>query len=369
MSREHDLKGVFRVKRLIRPLMWVLPAFTVLSWAAGLFSSSAEASIRSDANDAARRGLATIDSLLQVPAPEQAAHTAARLWRAMGDNPIYGWQLEGRLGLALMMADQPEAALPHLENVTRQHPREPAHHRNLGAVLLQLNRRGRALSEYAAAVELDPGNAELRREHGQMLLSFRDTRGAARELHLARELCGGCPELDQPLASLYLMQERYDLAVAPGQRLYDRAPAPESRRMLVATMSRAGDDSLLVAFLGALPSAERTGEEWRLLVEGEGRQGGQDHALRAVTDLKVGAGPATVPTAPEFWGQVALNLLAAEKFSAGLRAVDQAIALAPDNVVYRNNRVVLLTRLGRDAEARAEWEKVLVLDPSLARQK
>jgi hypothetical protein len=29
---------------------------------------------------------------------------------------------------------------------------------------------------------------------------------------------------------------------------------------------------------------------------------------------------------------------------------------------------VLLTRLGRDDEARAEWEKVLALDPSLAKQ-
>ena len=340
----------------------------VLIWAWGLLSGAASASIRSDANDAARHGLATVDSLLQIPAPQEAVQTARRLWNTLGENPIYGAQLEGRLGLALMLADQPEQALPHLENVVRQHPREADHHRNLGAVLLRLNRRGRALSEYASAVELDPDNAELRREHGQMLLSFRDTRGAARELHLASELCGGGPGGDQPLASLYLMQQKFELAVPPLRRLYERAPDTESRRILVAAMSRAGNDSLLVEFLSAGSAAERSTAEWRLLVEGEGRLLGQKYSRQAVAELRADAAPLAIVDEAEFWGQVALNLLAAEKFADGLRAADQAVALAPDNVVYRNNRVVLLTRLGRDDEARAEWEKVLALDPSLAKQ-
>ena len=335
-------------------------------WA--LSSDPASATIRSDANDAAQRGLATVDSLLQVPAPQEAVQTARRLWKTLGDNPIYGAQLEGRLGLALMLADQPEQALPHLENVVRHHPREADHHRNLGAVLLRLNRRGRALSAYASAVELDPDNAELRREHGQMLLSFRDTRGAARELHLASELCGGCPEVDQPLASLYLMQQKFALAVPHLRRLYERAPDTDSRRILVAAMSRAGNDSLLVEFLAAGPPADRSTAEWRLLIEAEGRLSGQKFSLQAVADLRADAAPLAVVDEAEFWGQVALNLLAGEKFADGLRAADQAVALAPENVVYRNNRVVLLTRLGRDDEAREEWEKVLALDPSLAKQ-
>jgi len=50
----------------------------------------------------------------------------------------------------------------------------------------------------------------------------------------------------------------------------------------------------------------------------------------------------------------------------GLAAVDRAIAVAPEKVVHHNNRVVLLTRLGRDAEARQEWALVLRLDPGLA---
>ncbi len=353
-----------QAKRLQSPPKYGFVAVLVISVCLGL-SVPGGASLRSDADDRAREGMATIDSLLQIPDPQAAARTAAQLWQQMGDNPIYGWQLEGRLGVALMLADEPEAALPHLESVIRQQPREASHHRNLGAVLLQLNRRGRALSEYATAVELDPGNAALRQEHGQVLLSFRDTKGAAKELHLARELCGGCPEIDQPLASLYLMQKDFYRAVPALRRLHLRAPTTETRRILVAAMAQANQDSQLVAFIAALPASGRSTTEWRLLVEGEGRLGLAAHSLGAVKALRADSGPVPVAAEAKFWGQVALNLLAAENFTDGLRSVDQAIALAPDNVVYRNNRVVLLTRMGRDTEAREEWARVLELDPSL----
>jgi len=322
---------------------------------------------RQAANMAAVRGLAEVDSLLAVPDRIQAVAAARDLWHRMGEHPVYGWQIEGRLGLALLVAAEPEAALPHLENVVRRQPREAIHHRNLGAALLQLKRRGRALSEYQMAVELAPGSADLRREFGQVLLSFGNTKGAARELAVAHDLCGGCPELDQPLAALYLMQKDFARAVPLLQRLYDRDPSPEGHRNLMAAMARAGEDSAVVAFVTAVPVEQRSNDEWRLLVEAEGRLGGRTCSLAAVALLSA-AGPAVavlaqVGAAP-FWGQVSLNLLAAAEYENGLTAVDQAIALAPENVVYRNNRVVLLTRLGRDTEARAEWERVLALDPT-----
>ena len=67
-----------------------------------------------------------------------------------------------------------------------------------------------------------------------------------------------------------------------------------------------------------------------------------------------------------FWGRVSLNLLETGQYQEGLEAADKAISLDPENVVYRNNRVVLLLKLGRRQEADREWEEVLRLDPSLA---
>jgi len=336
-----------------------------------LLAGAALADRRADDNLKAERGLARLDSLLQVPEPEKAVEVARHLQSTIGEHPVYGWQIAGRLGLALLLTGEPEMAVPLLENAALQHPGEAAYHRNLGSALLQLNRRGRALSEFQVAVELAPGDPVLRQEYGQMLLSFGDIRAASRELHLARELCDGCEEMDRPLASLYLLQESFDLAVPLLRRLHQREPSAEARHTLVAAMSRAGDDSLLMDFLSALPAGERAAAEWRLLVEAEGRRGGSTHSLVVVKQLRALAADEELPSTlgdDHLWGQVALNLLAVGEFNRGLLAVDHAIALAPDNVVYRNNRVVLLTRLGRDNDARAEWEKVLALDPSRAGQ-
>jgi tetratricopeptide (TPR) repeat protein len=69
-----------------------------------------------------------------------------------------------------------------------------------------------------------------------------------------------------------------------------------------------------------------------------------------------------------FWGRVSLNLLESDHFQAGLEAADRAISIDGGNVVYRNNRVVLLLKLDRPQEAAREWEEVLRLDPSLAKE-
>lgn len=344
----------------------------VLSAMLAALAVQAFAASRQDTDRMASRGLVAIDSLLAVPAAAAAVTSAEDLWRRLGDNPIYGWQIEGRLGLALLMAGRPAEALPHLENVVRLQPREAAYHRNLGAALLQLKRRGRALSEYRVAVELEPRSVDLHREFGQLLLSFGDTRQAARELHTARELCGGCPELDQPLASLYLLQRDFSRAVPVLRRLFARDPQPSGRKTLVGAMAKAGEDSALVGFVAGLAARERTLEEWRLLVEAEGRLGQAAQSRLAVDDLQAGAGdrlPRAARAAAPFWGQIALNLLAVGDCGQALIAAEQAIALDPENVVYHNNKVVLLTRLGRDAEARREWERLQARNAAADRQK
>ncbi len=144
-----------------------------------------------------------------------------------------------------------------------------------------------------------------------------------------------------------------------------------TRRMLVAALSKAGSDSLLSDFLSTIDRKRRTTDEWRLLVEVEGRRGEILLATRAVrwlTDTGASEMPTAIAGDDRFWGKVAANLLAAAEFSQALSAVDRAIAMAPENVVYLNNRVVLLTKLGRESEAAMVWERVLALDPSLARQ-
>ncbi len=320
----------------------------------------------------AQRGLAIVDSLLQRGHGTEAVLVCQELLHTLSNDLIYGWQIEGRLGVALLVSQQPAAAVPYLAAVAQREPRESIHHRNLGAALVQLNRRGRALSEYRVAVELAPSKADLRREYGQMLLSFGDTKNAAYHLHVALRLCDGCADLDEPLIALYLAQGNDPAAVTILERLYQKDRSAELRQRLLTAMSRAADDSALVLFIVAIDELERTADEWRLLIEAEGRCSSDMIESQMMVARLSEAGASSLPSAVaedhRFWGQVALNLLAHDKFAAGLRAVDQALLIAPEDVVYLNNRVVMLTKLGRHDEARVAWDRVLAVDPSLAEE-
>jgi len=320
----------------------------------------------------AQYGLANIDSLLQAAEPEQALAQVRVLWERLGTDPVYGWQIEGRLGLALLISGRADEAIPHLENMVRRQPGEAAHHRNLATALWQLNRRGRALSEYSFAVEADPADPDLRREYGQVLLSFGDLDNAESALELAAKLCDQCPAVDEPLAELYLQQGRYEDALPVLMKLYEKTATPAHRRSLVVALSQVGDDARLLEFIEQGDVGERSAEEWHLMIEAEGRLGEAVHA-RALLDELLDELPGNAPPAPlvadhRFWAQIALNLLQADDAGRGLRAIDHALTLAPNNVIYLNNRVVLLLRLGRQQEAKSAWAEVLRLDPDRSTQ-
>ena len=66
---------------------------------------------------------------------------------------------------------------------------------------------------------------------------------------------------------------------------------------------------------------------------------------------------------PELWGMAAVVLIEAVRDSAGLRAVERAIALDARQPAYRHNRALLLERLGRQVEAQEELRRATALDP------
>ncbi len=331
------------------------------------------ATIRSGAADQAQAGLAEIDSLLAAGQATAAVVQARRLQAQLGADPLYGWQVEGRLGLALLRAGNPAEALPHLEAVMRHHPHDPVAHRNFAVALLDLGRRGRALSEFQMVVELAPDDFEARLEYGQILAEFGDVAAARTQFEVARKLCPSCPEPDRGLGSLFLTAGKCSEALPPLQRLMDRDQDPWARSRLGQALAGAGRDEDLLDFLAGLAPEGLSAGEWNLAVEAEGRLKEADWSLACAGNLTDPTAVVTrygpladgLLTEPGFWGRVSLNLLEAGHFSEGLVAADQAVALDEQNAVYRNNRVVLLLKLGRDEEASREWEEALRLDPSL----
>ncbi len=337
----------------------------VLVLACGL--AAAGGSAPRDKSIAALPGrLAAVDSLVRAGDPAEALRQVEILDAGWGQDPLYGWQIADRRGWALLALGKPAEALPLLEQTVGRRPFDAGAHRNLALALAQLGRRGRALAEYTQAVELDPTNGVHRLEHAQFLAEFGQWAAAAAEFRAAADRCGGCPAAERGLGAALLQLGRPEEAVLPLSRAQAAEPDSLGRRLLVAALHGSARDSALLALLAAEDRHSWDRRDHLALVEAEGRRGGEPvESLAYAAGLASGSPPPAVADDALFWGRVALNLLKAGHWAAGLTSADRAVALEPDSVVYRNNRVVLLLRLGRDEEAAREWENVLRLDPSL----
>lgn len=305
---------------------------------------------------AAREALARVDSLLAGGQPAQAAEVALAGVKRWGDDPLYGWQLQGRAGAALVAAGRNHEAIAVLEPALQLNPRDGALHHQLGLALVALGRRGRALAEFDEAAALDPLAVAPRLEAGRIRGALRDWGRARADLEAARRLCGGCLEADRLLGSMLMSAGRPGDAVAPLQRVWEADPAPDVRRHLLAALAGAGADSALLVLVSATPGSQWTADDWRMAVQSEGRLGGATWAAAALTAVADGD-TAHVPVAEDvFWAQASLNLMAAGRADAALEAVDRALALAPDRSAYHNNRAAVLVALGRLDEARGALE-------------
>ncbi|HPF69765.1 MAG TPA: tetratricopeptide repeat protein [Candidatus Krumholzibacteria bacterium] len=312
--------------------------------------------------------LAAVDGLLRSGRFDEALAELAALDRDWSADPAFGWQVADRRGLALLGAERPLEALPLLEATVGRRPLEAGPHRNLALALARLDRKGRALAEYAQAAELAPTDPVLRLEHAQYLVQFHQWERAAAEFAVAAALCGGCVDAERGLGYAWLQAGQPARSIPALERVMDLGGEPDDRRRLLQALREAGRDSALLARLDGEDRQAWDRADHLAWVEAEGRLGGPAPRSLRYADALPAAEPAVAGDAL-FWARVALNLLNAGQPAAGLKAADRAIALEPDSAVYRNNRVVLLLKLGRDRDAEAEWQNVLRLDPSLKEQK
>jgi len=308
-----------------------------------------------------RQTLVRVDSLLAAGNLVQGRDLARSMVAATDGDPQFHWQFKARLGLALLRLDEPLAAVSHLEYAVRAAPQNANNHRNLAAALVALGRRGRALSEYETAVALAPDNGLLRRDFGLVLMEFRNFTDAQIQLETANHLCGGCPEMRAPLAQLYLGLGQAERAVPLLQDLYNETPSVAMRRTLVQALQGAGRPAELTALLGASPTSTLAGDEYFALLAAEFELGRVQRAVELVRVMsRSGVAALDIPESlksrADFWGFLSYNLLVTENLLPALHASDRAVELDPGNAVYRNNRIVLLEKLGRHEAAQREMD-------------
>lgn len=309
-----------------------------------------------------QRGLVVVDSLTTAGAWEAAAARAAAVLADDGVDEDLRWLLHQRAGLALQRLGRLDEALVHLEQAVLWGPSDAINHRNLATLLVALDRRGRATAEYGLACDLDPSNSAVRVEFAHVLVDFGRYRDALATLAAAETLCGP----DDPL----LLRARSRCRLASGdpaaalpdlERLHELAPTPESGQQLALARLRAGRPEAARLLLAPRWQGDLDDQGLRILLEADAAVGDPAHAVSLA--LALGEGGARLPRDPLVWSQAALVCLGTGRDSEGLILIDRAIALAPDDPDLRQNRVILLNRLGRAEEAAQEWARVLALDP------
>lgn len=311
--------------------------------------------------------IARVDSLMARGEPEPAAAAAVAL---LEDGRLFEhqrWRLHQRAGLALQALGRYDEALDHLEKAVLWAQGEAVNHRNLATLMIDMDRPGRAMSEYREACDLDPGNWTYHVEYAQVLMIYGQLALSRRELEDASVICGDCPEVHQAWSRLALAQRDYATALPHLERLHAQKPEDEEiRSMLALARLRTDRAEGAVTLLAVDWERGLSDRDMRIVLEADRIIGSPERAVRLALSLGEGA---VVSSDPALWAQAALVCIDAGRDAEALILVDRALALAPDDVAALNNRVLLLRRLGRTEDADRDWARLILLDPSRADDK
>ncbi len=306
--------------------------------------------------------IALVDSLMAREDYDDAADAAIEHLQHGTIFQRHRWRLHQRAGLALQALGRYREALDHLEKAVLWAQTEAVNHRNLATLMIDMDRPGRAMSEYREACELDPGNQAYLVEYAHVLMVYGQHELARRALEDASALCEDCPEVRHAWSRLALDLQDHAAARPHLERLLVLRPDDAEVRSLLALVRLRTDDA--DGALGLLAGEWEGGlsdRDMRIVLEADRVLGQTGRAVA----LALSPGETALGTRePAIWAQAALICIDADRDAEALVLVDRALALAPDDVSALNNRVLLLRRLGRDAEADRAWERLLELDPS-----
>ena len=306
--------------------------------------------------------MTAVDSLMARGEHAPAASAAEAL---LGEGRLFEhqrWRLHQRAGLALQALGRYEEALDHLEKAVLWAQREAVNHRNLATLLIDMERPGRAMSEYREACELEPGNWVYLVEYAHVLMTYRQSALAERALEEASSICADCPEVHRAWSRYALDRRDYALARPHLERLHALEPEDaDVRSRLALAQLRTERPAEAAALLVGDWDGRLSDDDRRIVLEADRVLGVTEHALSLAL---AGVGETGDSQDPRLWAQAALVCIDAGHDAEALILVDRALALTPDDPAILNNRVLLLRRLGRETEADRDWERLIALDPS-----
>ena len=294
-----------------------------------------------------RRAWARVDSLARAGRWEQVLAAGDSLQDDPRLDTELTWRLHQVLGLAARKLGRDQEALAHLEKAVLWGPSVPENHRNLASLLMALGRKGRALSEYAEACQVAPDDPQCRVDLANARMDLGLLDAARRSLDRARELAPHDPAVLRAEARWNLLAGREAAAAAPLRLLLDATGDRLARRQLALVLLHTGRPDSAAALYVAVRRETLDATEQRLLLEVDRARGDPGYALRlaGLPDDSLSASPAFAD--PDLWATAAMVCLETGHPGLSVRLWDRALALDPDNAVYRNNRRVAAERRRR----------------------
>jgi tetratricopeptide (TPR) repeat protein len=294
-----------------------------------------------------------------------------------------GSQTHLDLAALLMETGKTGRALTEFDLAIRYDPRDPLAHYNYGLALFELGRTEEALGHWATAQSLDVRNP-LYAEAMGIGLSGRDDTEAAGYFELAGQLGADGPKFHNNFGLLLRRIGDYRRAESEFNRALELDPDNDAYRFNVAALYMnstnygaaiplweallAGepDNRTFRTYLGrALYEKERFEEVVGLLEEWL-----RNSPPEAPRESSWSAfDPQTEPRAPgldEAFDVLAMSMRGLGDLEKAATYIARALEIAPQSTVHLNNYGVILAESGKIEDAKAQWKKVLVLEPDNA---
>jgi len=280
-----------------------------------------------------------------------------------------------KLGTWLMENGKTGRALTEFEVAVKYGAGDPLTHYNYGLALHELGRRDEALVQWRLARDLDPANAEFVEALGIGLTGVDDAAALA-YFEEAAQLGRSGAAFDNNYALVLERVGRQEEARRRFQAAAAAEPSSEEyQRNLALHDMRVGDYAAASGELGQL--IEQHGVRWSYsvyLARAYVELGRFEDALGALDpfraeleagrlDRKSGRIDRVPPTVADALSAAGLAWRGRGDLAQARPLLERAVVLDPDEPAHLNNYGVVLAESGMLEEARAQWKRVLELDP------
>jgi tetratricopeptide (TPR) repeat protein len=280
-------------------------------------------------------------------------------------------------GQMLMEMGRVGRALTEFQLAVEHGPKDALSCYNYGLALYEFGRTDEALGQWEAAASLDPANATFAEALG-IGYTGRDDTAALGHFETARALGADTPSFHNNYGLLLVRLGRFEEAAGEFNEASRADPANDAFRLNLAVarlnakdyasaaplleelLARSGDDRTYRIYLARayyeqarFADAVEVLEAW--LPSAESAGGGSENR-----DSR--AGPSQ-PGLDEAYDTLAMSYRGLKRLREAVACGAKAVELAPANVGHLNNYGVILAESGRIDEARAQWRKVLRLEP------